>query len=99
MFGEFTKKGRIGLLEPGKTGVQVLQWDDAAFSRLMKAKKADVYLYTRETYKDPADYYVTDASLKSARKITSLDKQVEAFDWSSGSQIVNYTVTLTRAGP
>ena len=48
MFGEFTKKGGFGRLEPGKPGVQPLLWDDAAFG-MQKAKKADVYLYTKST--------------------------------------------------
>ena len=97
-FGEYTKKGGVARLEPGKAGVQPLLWDDAMFSRVVKAKKADVYLYTRETFKDPPDYYVTDASLAHGRKITSLDQQVEAYDWSSGSRIVDYTATLGKGG-
>jgi dipeptidyl aminopeptidase/acylaminoacyl peptidase len=99
MFGEYTKKGGVARLEPGKAGVQPLLWDDAQFRSVLKAKKADLYLYARETYKDPTDYYVADASLKGGRKITSLDKQVEPFDWSSGSQIIDYTVTLGKGGP
>ena len=69
VFGECTKKGGIARLEPGKPGVQMLLWDDAAFG-LQKAKNADVYLYAKSTYKDPPDYYVTDASLKTGRKLT-----------------------------
>ena len=60
MFGEFTKKGGVGRLEPGKPGVQPLLWDDATFG-VQKAKKADVYLYTKATPSAPADYYLTDA--------------------------------------
>ncbi len=40
-YGERSKKGGIGLIEPGKSGVRMLQ--------LFKAKSADVYLYTRES--------------------------------------------------
>ncbi len=98
MYGEYTKKGGVARLEPGKTGVQPLLWDDAAFSRIVKAKSASLYLYTRETYKDPPDYYVADASLAGGKKITSLDTQVEPFDWTSGSQIVEYTATLGKGG-
>jgi dipeptidyl aminopeptidase/acylaminoacyl peptidase len=89
-FGELTKKGGIARLDASKPAVQVLQWDDAAFGGVVKAKHADVYLYSRQTYKDPTDYYVTDATLKTGTKITSMDKQVESFDWSSGSMLVNY---------
>ena len=98
MFGEYTKKGGVARLEPRKAGVEPLLWDDAQFRSVLKAKNADVYLYARETYKDPPDYYVADASLKAGRKITSLDKQVEPFDWSSGSEIIDYTVTLGKGG-
>jgi dipeptidyl aminopeptidase/acylaminoacyl peptidase len=98
-FSEYTKKGGVARLEPGKPGVEMLMLDDAAFTRVVKAKKANLYLYTRETYKDPPDYFVADASLKGGRQITSLDKQVESFNWSSGSQVINYTATLGKGGP
>ena len=98
-FGEFTKKGGIARLDPGKPGVQPLLWDDAGFG-LQKAKQADVYLYSRSTYKDPPDYYATDASLKPGKKLTSADEQVKAFTWSSGQMLVEYAFTLNKAkGP
>jgi dipeptidyl aminopeptidase/acylaminoacyl peptidase len=99
MYGEYTKKGGLALLEPGKAGVKPLLWDDASFGRLAKAKNADVYLYTKESLKAPADYYVSGASLTDARKISDTDKQVEQFAWSSGSMILDYTVTLGKGGP
>jgi dipeptidyl aminopeptidase/acylaminoacyl peptidase len=98
MFGEFTKKGGFGRLEPGKPGVQPLLWDDATFG-MQKARKADVYLYTKSTPSEPADYYVTDASLKGGKKITALDGQVKNFLWSSGAQVIDYTVQLGKDGP
>ena len=98
-FGESTKKGGVARLEPGKPGVQMLLWDDAGFG-LQKAPKADVYFYARSTYKDPPDYYVTDASLKPGKKLTGADEQVKAFTWSGGQMLVDYTFTLNKAkGP
>jgi dipeptidyl aminopeptidase/acylaminoacyl peptidase len=98
-FAEWTKKGGYAALEPGKPGAQMLLWDDAAFG-LNKARKADVYFYTKSTYKDPADAYVTDATLKAGRKLTSADEQVKAFTWSAGQMLVEYTFTLNKAkGP
>ena len=73
-------------------------WDDATFG-VQKAKKADIYLYTKATPASPADFYVTDATLKPGKKLTALDEQVKSFTWSSGAQIVNYTVTLGKDGP
>ena len=98
-FGEYTKKSGIARLEPGKTGAQMLLWEDAAFG-LQKAKNADAYFYAKSTYKDPPDYYVTDASLKAGRKLTSAGEQVKAFTWSGGQMLVDYTFALDKTkGP
>jgi len=99
MFGEYTKKGGIGKLEPAKPGIQPLLWDDAGFA-VQKARKADVYLYAKSTALAPPDYYVTDASLKAGRKLTNADAQVKAFTWSGGQMLVDYTFTLNKTkGP
>src|SRR5262249_51142336 len=45
MLGEWTKKGGIGRVEPGKAGVKRLVWGDAAFGPLRKARGADVFVY------------------------------------------------------
>ena len=98
-FGEYTKKGGYARLEPGKPGAEMLLWDDASFG-LQKAQQADVYFYAKSTYEDPPDYYVTDASLKPGKKMTSAGDEVKAFTWSSGQMLVNYTFTLNKAkGP
>jgi dienelactone hydrolase len=93
VYGEWTKKGGIGLIEPGRAGVRILQWDDAAYLQLIKAKKSDTYLYTRETVKEYPDYYAADASLASAKKVTDANPQQKDFLWSSGVRLVDYTST------
>jgi dipeptidyl aminopeptidase/acylaminoacyl peptidase len=90
-YGEWTKKAGIGRIEGGKPGVKSLLWDDAGFSGLMKAKSANVYLYTHETYQDAPDYYVADASLAAGKKITTSNPQQKDFLWSSGSKLIDYT--------
>jgi dipeptidyl aminopeptidase/acylaminoacyl peptidase len=90
-FAEWTKKGGIGRIEPDQPGVKMLQWDDAEFTTLLKAKHADVYLYTRENYKEYPDFRVSDANLSAGTKITDADPQVKNLAWTSGVKIVNYT--------
>jgi dipeptidyl aminopeptidase/acylaminoacyl peptidase len=91
VYGEWTKKGGIGRLENGKPGVKLLVWDDAAFGGLTKAEKADVYFFTRETYKDAPDYHVANALLANAKQITTSNPQQKEFLWSSGSKLIDYT--------
>jgi acetyl esterase/lipase len=91
VYSEWTKKDGIGMIEPGKPGVKRLTWDEAAYGGVIKAKKADVYLYTRQTYKEPPDYYVTDATIASGKRLTNLAAGQEKFLWSSGTILVDYT--------
>ncbi len=92
-YGEWTKKGGIGLIEPSKPGVRMLQWGDAEYNQLLKAKSADVYLYTREDPADSPNYYSTNASLESGKRITDANPQQKDFLWSQGVKLVNYTST------
>jgi dienelactone hydrolase len=89
-YGEWTKRAGIARIEKGRPGAVKLLWDDAVFSRLVKARKAEVYLYTKETYKDYPDFYVADASLKTGAKITDANPQQKDYSWSSGSLLVDY---------
>ncbi len=90
VYGEWTKKDGIGIIEPGKAGVNRPAFDEASYGGLMKAKKSDVYLHTRQTFKDAPDFYITDASLKGDQKITDLNAQQTPFLWSSGTILVDY---------
>ena len=92
-YGEWTKKNGIAVIEPGKSGVTRIMFDEASYGGLTKAKKADIYLYTRQTFKDAPDYYVTDASVTGGQKITDLAGQQSPFLWSSGTILVDYVST------
>jgi len=89
-YGEWTKKAGISLIEKGKPAPTVLLWEDAGFGGIQKARKADVYLYTRDTNKDYPNYYVADALLKNGQRITDANPQQKDFFWSSGSLLLDY---------
>lgn len=89
VYGEWTKRAGIARVEKGKAPVPLL-WDDAGFGGLAKAKRADVFVYTRDTYKDFPDYYATDASLKNGRRLTEANPQQKDFLWSDGQILLDY---------
>ncbi|HVO97575.1 MAG TPA: prolyl oligopeptidase family serine peptidase [Bryobacteraceae bacterium] len=84
-YGEWTKKAGIGVIEPNKT-VKMLMFDEASYANLMKAKKAEVYLYTRETALEFPDVHVM-----SGAKITDANPQQKDFLWTKGSRLIEYT--------
>ena len=89
--GEWTKKGGIARVAPGKPGVEALAWDDAGYVRLLKAKDADTFVYSRETGKDYPDFHVADLSLKNPRRITDGRAQLEPYSWTAGGKLLDYT--------
>lgn len=93
VYGEWTKKNGIALIEPGKPGVKMLQWDDAGFTQLLKAKHTDTYLYTRENTNEFPNFYAADAMLAGAQKITDANPQQKDFLWPSSVRLVDYTST------
>lgn len=92
IYGEWTKKGGIGRIEAGKAGVAALSWDDAGYNQLMKAKNADVYLYTRETPLESPNFLLAkSARLDGAVKVTDANPQQKDFLWTAGTRLIDYT--------
>ncbi len=92
-YGELTKKNGIGLIEPDKSGVRMLQWGDASYPQLIKAKHAETYVYTRGTVREYPDLYVANAQLENGQKVTDANPQQKDIAWTSGVKIVDYTST------
>ncbi len=90
-YGEWTKKGGIGVIEPDKDGIRMLHWDDAAYTNLLKAKNADVFAYSRETTQEYPDFYSAGNSLENGKKISDANPQQKDFLWTKGVKLVEYT--------
>jgi dipeptidyl aminopeptidase/acylaminoacyl peptidase len=91
-YGEWTKKAGIARIDPGGAGAKIIGWGDFSYPQLLKAKKADAFVYARGTSLEPNDYYYsTDAALSNPLRLTDQRPQVARFDWSPGVQLVNYT--------
>jgi acetyl esterase/lipase len=90
VMAEWTKRAGYGLLEPGKTGLKMLLWEDASIGGLQKAEKGDVWLYRKETPTQAPQVYVTDATLAAGRKIVDMAPEAESLAWSAGAQLIEF---------
>jgi acetyl esterase/lipase len=90
LYGEWTKKDGLGRIDPSKTGVTVLLWGDCVYGPPVKARKADVFAYTRQTEVECPDYYATDNTFKSANKLTDANPQQKNYKWSAGARLIDY---------
>ena len=87
---EWTKKQGIGVLTPSGPGVETLISGDAAFTRLAKAKKADVWIYSKESSSTAPEIYATNSTLSTARKLTNANAEVEPFSYTNGRILVDF---------
>jgi dipeptidyl aminopeptidase/acylaminoacyl peptidase len=89
-YGQLSKKNGITVIEPGAATARSVVLDDAAYVSVLKAKRADTYLYSRETTTEFADYYVAQGQPVGGKKVTSGAPQQKNFQWTQGTKMVEY---------
>jgi dipeptidyl aminopeptidase/acylaminoacyl peptidase len=78
-YGEWTKKA--GFYELANGEMKELLYDDASYSVPQRAAKADVFLFTRQTFVEFPDLRVSGRGLKDSKKITDANPQQSEFLW------------------
>ena len=88
-YGEWTKKEGLARVLPTRTGAESIFFDDAKVSA-NRAKDADTWIFTRQTFKQFPDYWAADARFANPVRLTDANPQQKEYAWSSGAQLVNY---------
>jgi dipeptidyl aminopeptidase/acylaminoacyl peptidase len=78
-YGEHTKKA--GFFELANGQLKELMFEDASFSTPVKAKNADRFLFTRQTFVEFPDLRVSGPGFRDAQKITTANPQQSEFLW------------------
>ena len=87
-YGQWTKKSGFFRLDNGN--LTELVFEDCRFGRATKAEEADAFLFTRQTYVDFPNYYVSDGTFSGRRQITDANPQQSEYKWGH-SILVDYT--------
>ncbi len=88
-YGEWTKKSGYWQL-PAGGGARPLIWADESIGAAQKAKNADRVIFTRQTFEEFPDYWVSDTTFASPRKITDANPQIAEYAWGKRT-LVDYT--------
>ncbi len=78
-FNEQDKKAGYYRLEGDQ--LTKLVYEDRNFGRPIKAKNADRVLFTRETFVDFPDYWVTNSRFENPKRLTDANPQQSQFKW------------------
>lgn len=89
IYGEWTKKSGLVSLDNGQ--VKELLWEDASIGGLTKAKKANAYVFSRQTFKKSPEYYLsTSANLENGQQISQNTPSLEKYAWSPSVRLIDY---------
>jgi dipeptidyl aminopeptidase/acylaminoacyl peptidase len=81
-YGQWTKKSGYYTLAPGGTPAPLL-YADASVGQAIKAEDADRVLFTRQTFSEPPDLWMTTTRFASPVKLTDVDPFVTEYAWGS----------------
>ena len=95
-YGQWTKKAgfyKLDAYDSESSSIskpEPLIYVDKSFGRLRKAKNADRYMVTIQSFTECPDYYVTDATFASPRRITDANPQQSEYHWGH-TVLIDYT--------
>jgi dipeptidyl aminopeptidase/acylaminoacyl peptidase len=78
-YGEWTKKAGFYELAGGQ--MKELVYEDASFSTPVRARKADRFLFTRQTFAEFPDLRVSGPGLRESKKVTDANPQQKDYLW------------------
>ena len=88
-YGERTKKEGLAMVDVMKGGARVISWEDDKVD-YRRARDADVWVYTRQTFVRFPDFYAADGGLANERRLTDANPQQSDVAWSAGARLIDY---------
>lgn len=64
-------------------GIKKILDGEKKYSIISKAKKKDKYLFSRQSFQEYPDLWITDISFSNPKKLTDLGEQFEEFKWGT----------------
>jgi len=87
-FGQWTKKAGFYTLRKGKLEKNV--YAEKNYGSVTKAKNADKYMYTIETYRDFPNYHISDHTFLNPRRMTDANPWQSEYKWGYNI-LIEYT--------
>jgi dipeptidyl aminopeptidase/acylaminoacyl peptidase len=81
-YGEWTKKSGYYTLAPGGKPTPLL-YDDEAIGQVQKAANADRIVFTRQSFSEPPDLWVSNTGFTSPTKVTNANPFITEYAWGT----------------
>lgn len=81
-YGEWTKKSGYYTVAPGQKPTPLI-YDDESIGQAQKASQADRVVFTRQSFSEAPDLWVSNSSFASPNKVTDANPFVTEYAWGS----------------
>jgi dipeptidyl aminopeptidase/acylaminoacyl peptidase len=88
-YGEWTKKSGYYTLAPGGKPTSII-YEEKSIGGVSKAANADRIIFTRQTAAEFPDYWTSNTSFASPRKVTDANPFITEFEWTPKRVLVEY---------
>ena len=85
-----TKQSEVAKLDLTTNTITKVLSGQKRFELVKKAKNADKYVFTSQTYSQFPDFYHTDFSFSAPKKVTTLNPQINDFAWGEKPELISY---------
>jgi dipeptidyl aminopeptidase/acylaminoacyl peptidase len=90
-YGEWTKKEGVSRVDPAKPGAQSLVFEDARLT-ITKARNADMFAFSRGTFSEFPDWWVSNSpTLANPTRVSDVNPVLSELAISSGTRLIDYT--------
>ena len=86
-YHDLEKHTALYSMEAGTPGITPIKEEAKKYTLIAKAKKADQILFTRQSYTEFPDLWVTDAKFKKSLKLTDVNPQASEFAWGDAELV------------
>ena len=80
-YGDWTKKSGYWRVPAGGGKPTPLIWADKSIGQAQKAKNADRVIFTQQSFEEFPDYWASDSSFGSPKKLTDANPQIAEYAW------------------
>jgi dipeptidyl aminopeptidase/acylaminoacyl peptidase len=81
-YGQWTKKSGYYTVTPGGKPAPLI-YEDASIGGVSKAEKADRLIFTKQTFSESPDYWLSSTSFASPKKVTDANPFISEYAWGS----------------
>ena len=89
-YGQWTKKSGYWQVV-AEQSPRPLIWEEMSIGSARKAKHADRLIFTKQTFNDFPDYWVSNSLFAAPRKVTDANPFLSEYAWSAGKVLIDYT--------